>query len=203
MPSSALLTDLYELTMIQGYHHNDLNPQVVFDMFFRRQPFQGGFSVFAGLQDLLDLLERFRFAPDDLEYLASLGMFDAAFLSFLENFRFQGEVYAVDEGTVVFPQEPLVRVHSSLIEAQLIESVLLNILNFQSLIATKTARIYLASNEGKVLEFGLRRAQGVDGAMSASRAAFIGGATATSNTLAGKTFDIPVSGTMAHSWVMA
>ena len=203
LPSSALLTDLYELTMIQGYHRNDLNPEVVFDMFFRRQPFQGGFSVFAGLQDLLDLLERFRFAPDDLEYLESLGMFSSGFLSFLESFRFQGEVYAVDEGTVVFPQEPLVRVHSTLIEAQLIESVLLNILNFQSLIATKTARIYLASNEGKVLEFGLRRAQGIDGAMSASRAAFIGGAAATSNTLAGKTFGIPVSGTMAHSWVMA
>ena len=201
--TSALLTDLYELTMVQGYHHYGLNPQVVFDMFFRRQPFQGGFSLFAGLQDLLDTLEGLRFSSQDIEYLRGLGTFNDSFLSFLADFRFSGDLYAVAEGTVVFPQEPLVRVHSSLIEAQLIESLLLNIVNFQTLIATKAARIYLASNKGKVLEFGLRRAQGVDGAMSASRAAFIGGAAATSNTLAGKKYGIPVSGTMAHSWVMA
>ncbi|TVR34942.1 MAG: nicotinate phosphoribosyltransferase [Spirochaetaceae bacterium] len=201
--TSALLTDLYELTMVQGYHHYELNPQVVFDMFFRRQPFQGGFSVFAGLQELIDTLEGLRFSSQDIEYLRGLGTFTDRFLTFLADFRFTGDLYAVPEGTVVFPQEPLVRVHSSLIEAQLIESLLLNILNFQTLIATKAARIYLASNKGKVLEFGLRRAQGIDGAMSASRAAFIGGAAATSNTLAGKRYGIPVSGTMAHSWVMA
>ncbi len=202
-PTSALLTDLYELTMAQGYFHYGLNPNVVFDMFFRRQPFDGGFSVFAGLQDLLDMVEGLRFSRDDLEYLASLDKFSSSFLEYLEGFQFSGDIYAMPEGTVVFPQEPLVRVHATLIEAQLIESLLLNVLNFQSLVATKTARVYLAADEGTVLEFGLRRAQGIDGAMSASRAAYIGGAAATSNTLAGKEYGIPVSGTMAHSWVMA
>lgn len=202
-PTSALLTDLYELTMAQGYYHYGLNPNVVFDMFFRRQPFDGGFSVFAGLQDLLDIVEGLRFSPEDLAYLSGLGTFSREFLEYLEGFKFSGDIYAMPEGTVVFPQEPLVRVHATLIEAQLIESLLLNVLNFQSLVATKTARVYLAADEGTVLEFGLRRAQGVDGAMSASRAAFIGGASATSNTLAGKEYGIPVSGTMAHSWVMA
>jgi nicotinate phosphoribosyltransferase len=200
---SGLLTDLYELTMMQGYYHYDLNPRVVFDMFFRRQPFHGGFSVFAGLDDLLTVLENLHFSEDDLEYLDSLGMFHQDFLDELKNFRFRGDIWAMDEGTAVFPHEPLIRVHASLMEAQLIESVLLNIINFQTLVATKTARIYLAANHGKVAEFGLRRAQGVDGAISASRAAYIGGAAATSNVYAGKRFNIPVTGTMAHSWVMA
>jgi len=201
--TSALLTDLYELTMIQGYHHYDLNPQVVFDMFFRRQPFDGGYSVFAGLEDLLKTLEDLAFSESDLEYLDSLGQFRKDFLDFLKDFRFQGDVYAVPEGTLVFPQEPLVRIHGTLIEAQIVESLLLNIVNFQCLIATKTARVVHASDYGKVLEFGLRRAQGINGALAASRAAYIGGAGATSNTLAGKIYGIPVSGTMAHSWVMA
>ncbi|GAB4373213.1 MAG: nicotinate phosphoribosyltransferase [Spirochaetales bacterium] len=200
---SALFTDLYELTMAQGYFKYEMDTRCVFDMFFRRQPFGGGFSLFAGLEDLLDNLGEFRFSPDDLEYLESLGYFEQAFLDYLESFRFQGDVYAIPEGTPVFPMEPLVRIHGNLIETQLIEGMLLNVLNFQTLIATKTARIFLASNKGKVLEFGLRRAQGPDGAMSATRAAYIGGAAATSNTLAGKMYGIPVAGTMAHSWVMA
>ncbi|MFW5728691.1 MAG: nicotinate phosphoribosyltransferase, partial [Spirochaetota bacterium] len=200
---SGLLTDLYELTMMQGYHHYELNPRVVFDMFFRRQPFHGGFSVFAGLDDLLTILENLHFSEEDLEYLDSLGMFRRDFLDVLKDFRFRGDIWAMDEGTTVFPHEPLIRVHATLMEAQLIESLLLNIINFQTLIATKTARIYLASNHGKIAEFGLRRAQGVDGAISASRAAYIGGAAATSNVYAGKRFNIPVTGTMAHSWVMA
>ncbi len=203
MIHSGLLTDLYELTMMQGYYEYRMNPRVVFDMFFRRQPFDGGFSVFAGLQDLLTVLENLQFSDEDIEYLASLGMFHRDFLDFLKEFRFRGDVYAVDEGTTVFPHEPLIRVHASLMEAQLIESVLLNVINFQTLIATKTARIFLAANHGKVAEFGLRRAQGIDGAVSASRAAYIGGAGATSNVYAGKRFNIPVTGTMAHSWVMA
>lgn len=200
---SGLLTDLYELTMMQGYYHYGLNPRVVFDMFFRRQPFNGGFSIFAGLDDLLSALEGMRFSEEDLAYLEGLGMFHQDFLDYLRDFRFRGDVWAVDEGTAVFPHEPLIRVHATLIEAQLIESLLLNVVNFQTLIATKTARIYLAANHGKVAEFGLRRAQGIDGAVSASRAAFIGGAAATSNVYAGKLFNIPVTGTMAHSWVMA
>ncbi len=201
--SSALFTDFYELTMAQGYWKNGMNHEVVFDMFFRRQPFNGGFSVFAGLEPLLDALLSFSFSESDIAYLASLNMFEKGFLDYLKTFRFTGDVYAFKEGSVVFPQEPLVRIHAPLIEAQIIEGLVLNQINFQSLIATKTARCYLASGKGSIMEFGLRRAQGSDGAMSATRAAFIGGAAGTSNTLAGKRYGIPVMGTMAHSWIMA
>jgi nicotinate phosphoribosyltransferase len=199
----TLLTDFYELSMMQGYFLQREDPAVVFEMFFRRQPFGGGFSVFAGLESALAHISALSFSAEDLAYLESLGSFRRDFLDFLSRFRFHGDVWAMDEGTLVFPGEPLVRVHGSLIEAQLVESALLAILNFQTLIATKTARIRLAANGGAIVEFGLRRAQGVDGALSASRAAFIGGALATSNTLAGKLYGIPVRGTMAHSWVMA
>jgi nicotinate phosphoribosyltransferase len=189
--------------MAQGYYHYDMNTRVVFDMFFRRQPFGGGFSIFAGLDDVLSALENFRFCAEDLTYLESLKIFKPDFLKYLEDFRFSGDVYAMEEGAPIFPQEPLLRIHGSLIETQLVEGMVLNIINFQSLIATKTARVYLASQGGTIMEFGLRRAQGPDGAMSASRAAYIGGASSTSNTLAGRIYGIPVSGTMAHSWIMA
>ncbi|NQT57794.1 MAG: nicotinate phosphoribosyltransferase [Bacteroidetes bacterium] len=203
MRSSALLTDFYELTMSQGCFLEKKNPAVVFDMFYRSQPFNGGFAVFCGLNDLIDIIENFHFSQEDIAYLKSTDMFKDEFLKYLSTFKFIGSIYSMDEGTVIFPGEPLIRVHSSLIEAQLIESILLNTINFQTLIATKMSHVYHASKYGKVLEFGLRRAQGIDGALSASRAAFIGGAFATSNTLAGKNFGIPVNGTMAHSWVMA
>jgi nicotinate phosphoribosyltransferase len=199
----TLLTDFYELSMMQGYYLHQENPSVVFDMFFRRPAFGGGFSIFAGLDSALLHLSSLAFSKSDLEYLESLGSFHKEFLDFLSRFRFRGDVWAMEEGTLAFPGEPLVRVHGSLIEAQLVESALLTILNFQTLIATKSARIRLAARGGSIIEFGLRRAQGVDGALSASRAAFIGGAAATSNTLAGKLYGIPVRGTMAHSWVMA
>jgi nicotinate phosphoribosyltransferase len=200
---SALFTDFYELTMAQGYWKLGMDHRAVFDMFFRRQPFGGGFSVFAGLGTLLDALEGFRFQAEDLAYLEGLGIFDRGFIAYLADFRFSGDVWAFPEGSVVFPQEPLLRVHADLIQAQIVEGLVLNTINFQSLIATKTARIALASNGGGIMEFGLRRAQGQDGALSASRAAYIGGAAGTSNTLAGRTFGIPVMGTMAHSWVMS
>ncbi|MDR2631107.1 MAG: nicotinate phosphoribosyltransferase [Spirochaetaceae bacterium] len=200
---SALFTDFYSLTMAQGYWKKGLNPFAVFEMFFRRQPFSGGFSVFAGLGTLLEALKTFSYSPEDMAYLESVGIFEKAFLDYLKDFRFSGDLWAMDEGTVVFPQEPLIRTQGDLIQCQIIEGLLLNIINFQSLIATKTARIWLASDKGSLMEFGLRRAQGYDGAMSASRAAFIGGAVGTSNVLAGKEFGIPVMGTMAHSWVMA
>lgn len=203
MKTTGLLTDLYELTMMQGYYLHDRNPDVVFDMFFRRPPFGGGFSVFAGLEDIVSRLSEITFSQDDIAYLEGLGLFKQRFLDMLAAFRFRGDVYAVREGAIVFPHEPLVRVHGTLIETQLVESLLLTIINFQSLIATKAARIYLASRGGNVMEFGLRRAQGVDGALSASRAAYIGGSSATSNAVAGRLFGIPVRGTMAHSWVMA
>lgn len=201
--SHTLLTDFYELSMMQGYFLHGRNPRVVFDMFFRRQPFGGGFSVFAGLADALSHITTLDFTQEDLAYLDSLGMFRKEFLDHLAGFRFHGDIWAMDEGSLVFPGEPLVRVQAPLVEAQLIESALLAIVNFQTLIATKGARVRLAANGGSVIEFGLRRAQGIDGALSAARAAFIGGADATSNTLAGKRFGIPVRGTMAHSWIMA
>ena len=201
--SLTLLTDFYELSMMQGYLQQKENPRVVFDMFFRRQPFGGGFAVFAGLEDILHYISSLSFSQGDLAYLEGLGTFNREFLDYLAAFRFTGDIWAMDEGSLAFPGEPLVRVHAPLMEAQLIESALLAIVNFQTLIATKSARVRLAARGGTVIEFGLRRAQGIDGALSASRAAYIGGAAATSNTLAGKQFGIPVKGTMAHSWVMA
>jgi nicotinate phosphoribosyltransferase len=200
---SALFTDFYSLTMAQGYWKKDLNRRAVFEMFFRRQPFDGGFAVFAGLGTLLENIRGLRFSGEDIGYLRGLGIFEEGFLSYLTDFRFTGSLWAMDEGRVVFPQEPLIRVDGGLIECQILEGIILNTVNFQSLIATKTARVWLASGKGTIMEFGLRRAQGADGAMSASRAAFIGGASGTSNTAAGKAFGIPVMGTMAHSWVMA
>jgi len=200
---SALFTDFYSLTMAQGYWKNNRDEHVVFEMFFRHQPFSGGYSIFAGLGTLLESLSNFAFSEDDIAYLKSLGVFENGFTDYLKTFRFNGSIWAMDEGTVIFPQEPLIRAEGSLIECQIIEGVILNIINFQSLIATKTRRIWLASGKGQIMEFGLRRAQGPDGAISASRAAYIGGVSGTSNTLAGKIYGIPVMGTMAHSWVMS
>jgi nicotinate phosphoribosyltransferase len=200
---SALFTDFYSLTMAQGYWKQNRNRTAVFEVFFRRQPFGGGYAIFAGLGTLLNYLERFTFSDEDTAYLKTLGLFEEAFIQYLGNFRFSGSLWAMDEGTVVFPQEPLIRIKGNLIECQIIEGILLNIINFQSLIATKSRRVWLASEKGAIMEFGLRRAQGPDGAMSASRAAYIGGAKGTSNTLAGKTFGIPVLGTMGHAWIMS
>jgi nicotinate phosphoribosyltransferase len=201
--TSALFTDFYELTMAQGYWKNNMDCPAVFDMFFRRNPFSGGFAVFAGLETLLDALTQFTFSKSDIEYLKSVGIFEQGFLDYLKDFKFTGDVYAQDEGSIVFPNEPLIRIHANLIEAQIIEGLVLNHINFQTLIATKSTRVWLASQKGSIMEFGLRRAQGPNGAMSASRAAYIGMAGGTSNTLAGKEFGIPVLGTMAHSWIMS
>lgn len=198
----SLLTDLYELTMVQGYFFSCPDDVGVFEMFFRHQPFRGGYTVFAGLWPLLETLQNIQFTDEELNYLGSLKTFKTEFLEMMRNFKFQGDIYSVAEGTVVFPNEPVVRVHGNLMEAQFIESILLNYINFQSLIATKSARIVSIAGNKPILEFGLRRAQGINGAIMASRAAYIGGASATSNTLAGRMFGIPVSGTMAHSWVM-
>ncbi len=203
MPS-ALLTDFYELNMMQGYFLTNHNPRVVFDMFYRTNPFSGGYTIFTGLEELIDNLEEFTFSADDIDYLASLGTFDKKFLDYLASYRFSGDIYAFEEGTPAFPGEPLVRVETNLIDAQLIESYLLNTLNFQTLIATKANRmVYATAGHGAIMEFGLRRAQGVDGANSAARACFIGGTKVTSNVYAGKKYGIPVAGTMAHSWIMS
>jgi nicotinate phosphoribosyltransferase len=205
---SALFTDFYSLTMAQGYWKQNQNRRAVdrkavFEMFFRWQPFGGGYAIFAGLGTLLDNLASFSFSDEDISYLKKQELFEDGFTEYLKNFRFSGSLWAMDEGTVIFPQEPLVRIEGSLIECQILEGMLLNIINFQSLIATKACRVWFASGKGSFMEFGLRRAQGPDGAMSASRAAYIGGAIGTSNALAGKTFGIPTLGTMAHSWVMS
>lgn len=202
--TSALVTDFYELTMMQGYFLKDHNPRVVFDMFYRTNPFSGGYTVFTGLEEVIDALEDFRFSSDDIEYLRSLKFFDPSFLDFLAHYRFSGDVYAFDEGTPAFPGEPLVRIESSLIDCQLVEAFVLNTLNFQTLIATKANRmVYATRGKGAIMEFGLRRAQGENGAHAASRAAYIGGTKVTSNTYSGKKYGIPVSGTMAHSWIMS
>ena len=203
LKTNALFTDFYELTMAQGFWLNKMNTVSVFDMFFRRNPFDGGFAVLAGTETLIDTLLEFHFEEDDIAYLESLNRFDKGFLDYLRTFKFTGDVYAMEEGSIIFPNEPLVRIHASLIEAQIIEGLVLNQVNFQSLIATKTIRMVIASKNSHIMEFGLRRAQGFDGAMSATRASFIGGASSTSNTLAGKLFGIPAIGTMAHSWIMS
>lgn len=201
--TSALLTDLYQLTMVQGYFLHRRDPLVAFELFFRRAPFGGSYALAAGAEDAVDAITKLRFAPSELEYLSSLGLFRAEFLEFLQGWRFRGTVHAVPEGTAVFPREPLVRVTARLTEAQLIESMLLNVINFQTLIATKAARIVQAAAGRPVLEFGLRRAQGQDGALSAARAAYIGGVQGTSNVAAGQRYGIPVGGTMAHSWIQS
>jgi nicotinate phosphoribosyltransferase len=198
----GLFTDFYELSMAQGYFlAGKKNEQTVFDYFYRTNPFQGGFLVFAGLSDLLHSLSDFRYSEQNIDYLEKLG-FRAEFLNYLKGFRFNGTIFSVREGEIVFPNEPLLRVEGNIIEAQLIETLLLNILNFQSLIATKAFRIKLVSGEKSFADFGLRRAHGAGG-IQASRAAIIGGASSTSNVQAGYLYDIPVSGTMAHSWVQS
>jgi nicotinate phosphoribosyltransferase len=207
--SPALLTDLYQLTMAYGYWKTGMaEREAVFQLFFREHPFRGGFTIAAGLATVVDYLESFRFDKADLAYLGGLEgndgrrLFEYEFLDYLGHMAFACDVDAVLEGTVVFPHEPLVRVKGPLVQAQILETALLNTVNFPTLIATKAARVVLATRGDPVLEFGLRRAQGIDGALTASRAAYIGGCAGTSNVLAGRLFGIPVRGTHAHSWVM-
>lgn len=206
----TLLTDLYQLTMANGYWTNRMHDhEAVFHLFFRRHPFKGNYTVACGLAQAIDYLQDLKFEVDDIQYLGSLKsangepLFSEGFLNYLQRMTFSCDIDAVPEGTVVFPHQPLIRVKGPLIQAQLIETALLNIINFQTLIATKASRIAAAALDDSVLEFGLRRAQGIDGGISASRAAYIGGCAATSNVLAGRLYGIPVKGTHAHSWVMS
>jgi nicotinate phosphoribosyltransferase len=208
--SLALLTDFYEITMAYGYWKTGIaETDSVFHITFRQNPFNGGYTIACGLAIAMEFLADFAFAESDLEYLAGIRdgagrpLLEKKFLDYLGGVRLTCDVDAVPEGTVVFPQEPLLRIRGPLLQCQILESVLLNILNFQSLIATKASRVVLAAEGNPVLEFGLRRAQGFDGALGASRAAYIGGCSATSNVLAGKLLGIPVAGTHSHSWVMA
>ena len=200
----TLLTDLYELTMMQGYfREKDANETVIFDAFYRTNPDGNAFSICAGLEQVIDYVKNLHFDDADIEYLRGLGIFDEDFLEYLHNFKFSGDIYAIPEGTVVFPREPLVKVIAPIMEAQLVGTAILNIINHQSLIATKTSRIVFAARGDGIMEFGLRRAQGADAGTYGARAAMIAGCIGTSNVLAGKLFDVPVKGTHAHSWIMS
>lgn len=203
MRNLALLTDFYQLTMMNGYlKHNIHQDIVVFDFFFRKNPCGSSYTIIAGIEQAIDYIENLKFTEDDINYLRSLG-FDEDFLNTLRNFEFSGTIYAVPEGSIMFPNEPILRVKARSFEAQLIETALLNIVNFQSLIATKASRICEAAEGDNVFEFGLRRAQAPDAGIYGARAAVIGGCSSTSNVLTGKLFDIPVVGTQAHSWIQS
>lgn len=198
----TLLTDLYQLTMMNGYLRNGKQGDIaVFDLFFRRNNIIT-YSVAAGLEQAVDYIRNIRFSEEDIAYLRSLGLFDEEFLEYLRTFRFTGDLYAVPEGTVVFPEEPIITVRAPILEAQFVETALLNMVNHQTLIASKSAKVAYAAKGDTVMEFGLRRAQGPDAGVYGARASVIGGCRSTSNVLAGKLFDIPVAGTHAHSWVM-
>lgn len=200
----TLLTDLYELTMMQGYFKDEkANANVIFDAFYRQNPDGNGFAISCGLEQVIELVENLHFDASDIDYLASLGMFEADFLDYLRAFRFTGDIYAIPEGNVMFPREPIVKVKAPIMQAQLLETALLNILNHQSLIATKAYRVVHAAEGDGVMEFGLRRAQGPDAGIYGARAAMIAGCIGTSNVLAGKLFHVPVMGTHAHSWIMS
>jgi nicotinate phosphoribosyltransferase len=208
--ANAMLTDLYELTMAYAYWKTGkADQEAAFHLLFRKQPFKGGFTICCGLADSIEYLRGFKFSASDLEYLATLKgnndkcLFDRAFLNYLRDLKLRLDVDAIPEGTVVFPQEPLVRVRGPILQAQLVETALLNLLNFQSLIATKAARVCLAAQGDPVIEFGARRAQGIDGALTASRSAYVGGCAGTSHVVAAKVFGLPLSGTLAHSWIMS
>ncbi|MDO4478980.1 MAG: nicotinate phosphoribosyltransferase [Lachnospiraceae bacterium] len=199
----TLLTDLYELTMMQGYFKNPTDQVVVFDAFYRKNPCNGGYAISCGLEQVIDYIKGLHFSYEDIAYLKSLNMFDDDFLDYLAGFHFTGDIYAIPEGTVMFPREPMLKVIAPIMEAQLVETAILNILNHQSLIATKASRVVYAAKGDGIMEFGLRRAQGPDAGLYGARAAMIGGCIGTSNVLTGQMFDVPVLGTHAHSWIMS
>ena len=201
--SIALLTDLYEITMANGYFEEGRkDTEVVFDVFYRQIPDQGGFAIFAGLEQIVEYIEHLHFTSEDVDYLRSLNLFSEPFLQYLAHFSFSGNIDAIAEGTIIYPNEPLMTITAPIIEAQLIETFLLTQINHQSLIATKANRIVRAAKGRGVADMGARRAHNVDAAVYGARAAYIGGVNSTATVLAGQLFDIPVVGTMAHSWVM-
>lgn len=199
----TLLTDLYELTMMQGYFESQSSEVVVFDAFYRKNPCGNGYAIAAGLEQVIDYIKNLRFSEEDISYLRGLGIFHEGFLNYLKDFHFEGDIYAVPEGSIVFPHEPLLKVIAPIMQAQLVETAILTIINHQSLIATKTARVVRAARGDGIMEFGLRRAQGPDAGVYGARAAMIAGCIGTSNVLAGQLFDVPVKGTHAHSWIMS
>ncbi len=199
----TLMTDLYQLTMMQGYFKSQNHQTVIFDVFYRSNPSGSAYSIMAGLEQVIEYIKTLSFSPEDIQYLRSTGIFEDDFLEFLKKFEFSGNIYAIPEGSVIFPREPLIKVIAPIMEAQLIETAILNIINHQSLIATKASRVVYAAKGDGIMEFGLRRAQGPDAGIYGARAAMIGGCIGTSNVLAGKLFNIPIKGTHAHSWIMS
>lgn len=200
----TLLTDFYELTMMQGYLKSGKHKEkVIFDMFYRKNPCGNGFAICCGLEQVVEYIRNLNFSEEDIDYLRSLGTFDEDFIEYLRGFHFTGDIYAIPEGTVVFPKEPLIKVIAPVIEAQLVETAILNLVNHQSLIATKAYRVVHAAQGDGVMEFGLRRAQGPDAGIYGARAAVIAGCIGTSNVYAGQKFRVPVLGTHAHSWIMS
>lgn len=202
-PNLTLLTDLYELTMMQGYFETQENETVIFDVFFRANPNKSGYSIMAGLDQVIQYIKNLNFSYEDVDYLRGLGIFNEDFLHYLSGFHFSGDIYAIEEGSVIFPKEPLLKIVAPIMEAQLVETAILNIINHQCLIATKASRVVYAAQGDGIMEFGLRRAQGPDAGLYGARAAMIGGCVGTSNVLAGQMFDVPVLGTHAHSWIMS
>lgn len=199
----TLLTDLYELTMMQGYFKAHRNKKVVFDVFYRNNPSESGYAIAAGLDQVIEYVNHLHFSDENISYLKKSGLFDDDFLGYLKTFHFSGDIDAVPEGTVVFPREPLLKVIAPIMEAQLVETAILNMINHQSLIATKASRVVYAAKGDGIMEFGLRRAQGPDAGIYGARAAMIAGCIGTSNVLAGQLFDVPIKGTHAHSWIMS
>ena len=200
----SLLSDFYEFTMANGYFNNGMkDTYAVFDAFFRTNPDDGGYSIFAGLNDIIDFIENLSFSQEDIDYLKKEGDFSDDFLEYLKDFKFTGDLWAFPEGSVMFPNEPIITVRAPIIECSILETYLLLSMNFNSLIATKTSRIVRAAGDRLVMEFGARRAQGADASLTGARAAYIAGAPVTSNTLSAKTYGYKPSGTMAHSWIQA
>ncbi len=199
----TLLTDLYQLTMMQGYFYEENNKMAVFNVFYRENPEKGGYAIFAGLESIIDYVKNLRFSDEDIAYLGSLGIFKKEFLEYLRTFKFTGDIWGMKEGTIVFPNEVLLKVKAPMMQAQLVETAILNFINHQSLIATKASRVCRAAEGDDVMEFGLRRAQGPDAGIYGARAAIIGGCGSTSNVLASKMYHTIPSGTHAHSWIMS
>lgn len=200
----SMLSDYYEFTMGNGYYNQGMKDTIaVFDAFYRTNPDKGGFAIFSGLEDIIDYIENIKFTDEDIEFFRENSNFSEGFLEYLKNFKFTGDMWAFKEGSAMFPGEPIVTVRAPIIEAQIIETYLLLSMNFNSLVATKTNRIVRAAEGRLVMEFGARRAQGPDASIKGARAAYIGGAPLTSNTISGKKYDIPVGGTMAHSWIQS
>ncbi|MGP1567453.1 MAG: nicotinate phosphoribosyltransferase [Peptoanaerobacter stomatis] len=204
MVNLTMLTDFYQLTMMNGYLKSDKKDEImIFDMFYRKNPNDGGYTIVCGINEVIDYIENLKFEEEDIQYLKSLNTFDEEFLKYLRDFKFDGEIYAVEEGTIMFPNEPIIRVKAKAMQAQLVETTILCIINFQTLIATKASRICYSAMGDSVMEFGLRRAQAPDAGLYGAKAAVIGGCIGTSNVLAGQKFDIPVLGTHAHSWIQS